>query len=131
MSGARVIARFPSYRFHECGNVFSIRKGGFLKPLKVPNGYRHVVLCDGGTKQRVAVHRVIAEAFHGEGGEMMVNHINGVKADNRACNLEWVTASQNVKAAYEAGLRIIDDAHKARCAKLGHAWKGVKRNVSL
>jgi hypothetical protein len=43
------------------------------------------------------VHRLVAAAFIGEpppGKE--VNHINAVRSDNRASNLEYVTRSQNM-----------------------------------
>lgn len=47
------------------------------------------------------VHRVVLQAFLGPcplGHE--VNHVNGVKSDNRAENLEYVTRSANVAHAY-------------------------------
>ena len=51
------------------------------------------------------VHRILAESFIGEipiGFE--VNHINGIKSDNRLENLEVVSKSKNIKHAFDLGL---------------------------
>lgn len=46
----------------------------------------------------VFVHRIIAYSLWGyELFRLEVNHINEVKADNRACNLELVTRDQNMR----------------------------------
>lgn len=43
-------------------------------------------------------HTIVCQAFHGDKPtrKHMCNHINGKKHDNRADNLEWVTAQENV-----------------------------------
>lgn len=118
----RGIADYPNYLFAEDGKVYSLTSRRFLKPLVVPNGYRHVVLCWGGRKRRFSVHRLIAAAFHGAPPfGAVTNHKNGIRDDNRAENLEWVTPSENVSHAYASGLRTINPEHRLRCAALGKA----------
>ncbi len=52
------------------------------------------------------VHRLVCQAFHGppETGQE-VNHLDGVKTNNSAQNLEWATRSENLKHAHATGLR--------------------------
>lgn len=72
----------------------------------VQTGYYRVTARDGvAPKKPHYVHRLVAEAFLDKpfsGCE--VNHRNGVKTDNRAENLEWVSSSENKKHAYRLGL---------------------------
>ena len=101
------------------GRVFS----GIRTPKpRLVNGYHLVTLCRPGKKWQVSVHRLMASTFIRpfQPGEV-TNHLNGVRTDNRLTNIEITTQSRNVKHAYEHGLRVIDDAHKARAAALGRA----------
>lgn len=43
-----------------------------------------------------SVHRLVASAFiEKDDDRNLVNHINKIKTDNRACNLEWVNQTEN------------------------------------
>lgn len=58
-----------------------------------------------GTSQHVLAHRVIWWAAIGPiPDHLMINHINGIKTDNRLCNLEVVTNQENVLHAFRTGL---------------------------
>ena len=67
-----------------------------LKPGMDKGGYLRVGLCDGEKRKTFKVHRLVCEAYHeNPDNKPQVNHINEIKTDNRACNLEWATAREN------------------------------------
>ncbi|WP_372494047.1 HNH endonuclease signature motif containing protein [Mycolicibacterium neoaurum] len=53
----------------------------------------------GGRKRAVEVHRLVASYFVRPFTGEQVNHIDGDKTNNLHSNLEWCTASQNVRHA--------------------------------
>ena len=74
------------------------------------SGYFYVVLWDHGNNKVLRVHRMVAEAFlEKPDNAECVNHVNGIKTDNRVENLEWCTLSENTLHAIRLGL-VVDPA---------------------
>jgi hypothetical protein len=73
------------------------------KILGVTNNHYQGVTLHNGSGKSCAVHRLVAEHFiPNPDDKPHVNHINGVKHDNRAVNLEWCTPSENERHSFDA-----------------------------
>ena len=69
-------------------------------------GYEILRLHKDAVGKTYAVHRLVAEAFLNKENGLEVNHIDGVKTNNKVSNLEYCTRSQNVQHAYDNGLAV-------------------------
>lgn len=90
----RPCKRFPDYEVSSAGLV---RKGErLLCPQVHPWGYTLVYITARPKQLKVYVHRLVAEAFLGEGPPgCEVDHISGDKTDNRLINLRWLPRAEN------------------------------------
>ena len=93
----------PGYALYEASNLGRIRskynnKYIILKPASDNRGYIHVVIYNLKTKKTFKVHQLIAMAFLNHKPDkfnLVVNHINFDRKDNRLINLELVTNREN------------------------------------
>lgn len=111
MAKAFKIKDFPNYYITDVGDVFSriIEKHnnptGRIKRMKLMKnkwGYLQVGLHKNNHYFSKAVHRFVAQVFiPNPENKPQVNHIDGNKTNNHIENLEWVTASENIRHKFE------------------------------
>lgn len=100
------------YQVSNFGNVKSLgnnftRKERLLKLSPQSKGYLTVVLQKNGKRKTTLVHRLVAEYFIPNlDKKLQVNHINGIKTDNRVENLEWVSHRENLDHAIKNNLTL-------------------------
>lgn len=89
---------FDDYNKWEVSNIGNIRHLKFKRNLKLKNNKGHLMvrLDNKGKSKWFLIHRLVAICFLDKPeGKDVVNHINGIKNDNRLENLEWCTTEEN------------------------------------
>jgi len=110
------IKMLHGYEVWSDGSIRNKNSCSFKVPWKTPKGYTRSGFYYNKKLHGWLWHRFVAEAFLGEcpqGWE--VNHINGVRDDNRLCNLEYLTKSQNNQLSYDSGRRNVGGTKNANC----------------
>jgi hypothetical protein len=92
---------------YEVSNLGRVRrkKSGRMLKLCTASGYPVFTACVNAVRKNVHVHVLVAEAFLGPRPPgKHINHIDGVKTNNRPKNLEYVTPAENCAHSGRMGL---------------------------
>ena len=109
-----------NYSVSNYGRVRNDKRNTFLSPRNL-RGYARVSLWYQGKANDQRIHRLVAQSFLANPKlKAEVNHINGIRNDNRVVNLEWCTPEENTK-------------HKVKYLNphLGDAFKGSHNGNSI
>ena len=94
-----------NYEISNLGNVRNISTKKILKTRTNKKGYLKTNISVHGKIKTIFPHRLVAEIFiPNPNNYPAVNHINGIKTDNKIDNLEWCTYSYNTRHAVKNGL---------------------------
>lgn len=123
------VVGIEGYEVSNLGNVRSLRRLIVLKP-RLYGGYLTITVYLSAKRKHEmrALHRLVAEAFIPNPlNKPYVNHVNGIKTDNRAENLEWCTQAENTRHAVQ--MHLTPHGDKNGNAKLSNAQAELIRSI--
>ena len=122
------------YAITNNGRVWSYRKSRWMKVWVDVYGYLRVKFTVNYKYTNPKVHRLVATTFvDNVENKPQVNHKNGIKADCRAANLEWVTARENLQHTCDMKLNTVHKTsyrEKLMICKLYEPGKTTQREIA-
>lgn len=127
------IERNDNYSINEQGQVRNDKTGHIRRPTpNKRNGYLVVDLYKDNKREKVPIHRLVAEAFiPNPENKLTVDHIDGNRQNNSIDNLRWATYSEQNSRFETLGVRsepIIVNHYEEKRKKRGgghEAWLGI------
>lgn len=119
-SAAKQIERRPIrgweglYEITENGQVFSLKRGIYLKPRLSMDGYRRVCLCNNKIRREYRIARLAAETFiENSENKPQINHKDYNRQNDSVENLEWTTNYENAHYSFKENRYKIPENYKA------------------
>ena len=101
------------YKISNEGKIYSNKINAIMKTYINNNGYECVQLTKNKKRKHFLVHRLVAGAFcSGYQDNLVVNHIDGNRLNNRSSNLEWCTTKENILDMKLRGTMNVSKAQK-------------------
>lgn len=96
--------RLEGYDNVQVSNQGRVQVDGKIKKQRLDRDGYYRVGIENNERSWKKVHRLVAQCFVPNPDNLpVVDHINGSKTDNRACNLRWCTVAQNTQWGYDLG----------------------------
>lgn len=118
------ILGYENYTIDEDGNVFTKKRGRYMRPFANHSGYLGIYLSKNGKRKYFFIHKLVAVAFvPNPNNYKEVNHIDEDKKNNKAENLEWCTREYN----NNYGTKLSKVSKKAKCIETGVVYPSSRK----
>lgn len=119
------------YMISNLGKIYHLKRKRLLS-MSLRGGYNRVWLFDADkVKKQNSVHRLVGEMFIlNPLNKFEINHIKGIKTDNRVSEIEWSTRLENQRHAKETGLLRTDFKHTEEAKRI-IAEKNMKKVINI
>ena len=118
---------YPGYEVSSEGRIRNKKTGRILHQYEGTAGYLQLSLRVDNAQTNVRSHRLIADSFFdGDHEGKDVNHIDGNKKNNFIGNLEFCTRQENIRHAFDVGLKEGSRKVQIRVIETGEVYESIR-----